>query len=188
MRQKQLFKTLFFLLTILLIMLPFLVSLDEYLTKVMEHFQAYMFLQNQIVPVEVRMVKIILSLLGIDFIAYPNGMSVGGTFLGMTWNCIGWQSILFLTITLFVGLKSGSYTLTSQLETVVIGILGTFFMNLFRLCLIVILFTLSRPLYAIVYHNYLSGIFTLIWLFFFWWFSYKFVLEESKPKIQKAHL
>jgi len=33
--------------------------------------------------------------------------------------------------------------------------------------------------FRVVYHDYLAAITTVIWLFFFWWFSYSFVLEEK---------
>lgn len=97
----------------------------------------------------------------------------------MTWNCLGWQSLLLLVITLLSGLLGRNYTFWSKVETVAIGVLGTFLVNLFRLTFIVLLYNFATPIYFYVYHDYLAAIVTVIWLCFFWWFSYKFVLEEK---------
>lgn len=179
MREKKTFTIIFVLLAVLLAVLPLLVTFNEVLTKTVEHFGLYMWVQDRIVPMEIRMVSVLLSPLPINFAAYQEGFIVNGTFLRMTWNCIGWQSLLLLTITVVVGLRSGSYTLLSKAEMVLIGLLGTFIINLIRLTFIVALFAISRPLYAVVYHDYLAAIVTIIWLFFFWWFAYSFVLKEK---------
>lgn len=178
MKQKRLFSTIFFLLVIFLPLLPLMVTFNEVLTRFVESFQLYRGMQDVIVPFEVSLIKVLLTPFHIDFIAYRNGMNVQGTFLEMTWNCLGWQSLLLFGITLFVGLRSGVYSRISICEAILIGLLGTFLMNLFRLAFIVILFTVSRPLYAIVYHDYLAVVFTIIWLFVFWWFAFRFVLVD----------
>lgn len=183
MRQKQVFRTIFALLAILLVILPFLVSFNEALTKLVEKFALYSWIQDQIVPIEVKIVTLLLSMVGISVGAAQNGFWVKGTFLEMTWNCIGWQSLLLLTITLVVGLKSGNFTHLSKLEAITIALLGTFIINLLRLTFIVILFTISRPIYAILYHDYLAAIITVVWLIFFWWFAYAHVLEEKIENI-----
>jgi len=178
MKEKRTFAIIFALLAIFLAVLPFLVTFNEALTHLVEKLGAYMWVQERIVPLEVKMVGVLVTPLGINYLAHQNGMTVNGTYAGMTWNCIGWQSLLLLLITLVVGLR-GNYTLVSKIETVLIGLLGTFIVNLLRLTLIVILLAYSRPLFAVVYHDYLAAIITILWLFGFWWFSYSFVLEEK---------
>jgi len=178
MKEKRTFAIIFALLAVFLAILPFLVTFNEVLTRIVERLQFYMWVQEKIVPVEVKMVAVLVSPFKINFVAHSNGMTVNGIYAGMTWNCIGWQSLLLLIITLVVGLR-GSYTLSSKLETIMIGLLGTFLVNLLRLALIVILLAYSRPLFAVVYHDYLAAIVTILWLFVFWWFSYSFVLEEK---------
>lgn len=182
MKQKKVFGSLFAIFAILLIILPFLVSFNEFLTKFVERIKIYTWIQAAIVPYEIGMVRVITLPFGISFIPYTNGMVVNGTFLEMTWNCIGWQSLFLLLITLWVGLTSGKYTLLSKIEAIIIGLLGTFLMNLLRLSLIVLIWAYARPIYFYVYHDYLSAIATVIWLFFFWWFAYKYVLEEKEEK------
>lgn len=183
MRRGNVFGTIFALLVIFMLVLPLLLSFNEAVTKLVEKFELYMAIQRFVVPIEVRMVAFIVSFLGIKPLAHPSGFTVNGTYLEMTWNCVGWQSLLLLSITLFVGFKNGSYTIVSKLEALLIGLLGTFFINIIRLSLIVVIFAYLRPIYGIVYHDYLAAVTTIAWLFFFWWFSYKFVLEEHKIKV-----
>ncbi len=187
MNQKRVFATIFLLLTLLLIILPFLVSFNEVLTKFFESFRLYTWIQERLVPIEVQIVTVIVGLIGIHFTPHYNGMTVNGTFLGMTWNCIGWQSLILLIITLLTGLTNGNYTLLSKIEAIAIGLLGTFLINILRLSFIVILFVLFRPLFAFVFHDYLAAFVTIFWLFFFWWFAYKYVLEE-KSRIESNKL
>ncbi|MBI4100789.1 hypothetical protein HY439_03570 [Candidatus Microgenomates bacterium] len=181
MREKRTFAIIFALFAILLAILPFLVSFNETLTHLVEKLQLYMWVQNKIVPIEVKMVGVLVSPLGIDYVAYRNGMSVNGIYAQLTWNCLGWQSLLLFGITLIVGLR-GNYTFSSKIETVLIGLLGTFLINLLRITIIIIILAVSRPFFAILFHDYFAAIVTIIWLFFFWWFSYSFVLEEKQKK------
>lgn len=179
MQQKKVFQTIIIIFAILLVMLPFLVSFNEALTSLFLKIKAYTWLQNKIVPYEVSMVGLLTAIFGINFVPFSNGMSVNGTFLAMTWNCLGWQSLFFLSITLLVGLGSGNYTVFSKMEAIIIGILGTFFMNLIRLVIIVLIFVFLRPIYFYVYHDYLNAVAIILWLMLFWWFSYKYVLVEK---------
>lgn len=180
MREKRTFTIIFALLAIMLATLPFLVSFNDVLTGLAQKIGFYMWVQRKIVPWEVKMVGVLVSPLGIDFFAQKGGMMVNGIYARMSWNCVGWQSLLLLLVTFGVGLK-GNYTLASKAETVLIGLLGTFLVNLGRLVLIVVLLAYLRPVFAIVYHDYLAAIVTAIWLVIFWYFSYAFVLEEKSP-------
>lgn len=179
MGQKRIFVIILTFLAVFLAILPFLVSFNEALTHLVEKFQLYMWIQEKIVPLEVKMVGVLVSPFGVNYIAHQGGMTVNGIYAQMTWNCIGWQSLLLLTITLVVGLRGKHYTFWSKAETILIGLLGTFFVNLFRLTFIIILLAYARPLFVVVYHDYLAAIVTITWLFFFWWFAYSFVLETK---------
>lgn len=187
MKQKKTFSFVIALLAVMLAILPFLVAFNEVLTKVVENFRLYMWLQERIVPLEIKMVAVLISPFPVDFVAHSQGMTVNGIYAEMTWNCLGWQSLLLYLATLLVGLK-GNYTLFSKIETIIIGLLGTFFVNLFRMTFTVLLLTYSRPLYALVYHDYLAAIVTIIWLIFFWWFSYSFTLEQKGKKSASGNL
>lgn len=139
----------------------------------------YAWVQRNIVPVEAKMMGVLLLPFGYQYAFSPTNsvIVVNGVNMGITWNCIGWQSFLLLLITLFVGFR-GRYTKLSILEAVGIGILGTFWLNILRMLLTVVLAVHLQPVFRVVFHEYLAAITTVGWLFFFWWFSYTFVLEE----------
>jgi len=178
MKQKQTYKYILASLAVLLAALPFLVTFNEAITKLVEKFQLYVWIQDQIVPVEVRMVALVAGKMGINIAAHPGGMTVNGIYAQVTWNCLGWQSLLLFAISLVVGLQ-GSYRISSKIEAVVLGILGIFFVNLFRMVFIVLLLAFSRPIFAVVYHDYLAALMTIAWLLLFWRLCFDFVLEKK---------
>lgn len=177
MKQKKVFKLVLAALAIMLMILPFIVSFNDVLTRAVESFGWYMWIQEKIVPWEVRLVGVMVQPLGIDFVAYPGGFTADGIYAGISWNCIGWQSLFLFLITLPFGFKAGEYTLMSKIEAFLIGLLGTFIVNLLRIVFTVILLVVSRPLFAVVFHDYLAVIVTVIWLVVFWWFCYSYVLD-----------
>src|SRR3989304_10577097 len=172
-REKQTFGALFAILVILLLILPLWVTFNDFLTKIVENVGLYKWIQGTIVPFEVRMVKFISSLFGVNLQAYANGMMIKGRFVELSWNCLGWQSLFIFLVTLVVGFRGGNYNLISKFEAVVFGLLGIFWINLLRLVVIVVLFSYLPPLFAIVYHDYMAAIVTILFLFGFWWFAYK---------------
>lgn len=178
MKQKKIFKLILALLAIMVAVLPFLVSFNDVLTRTVERVGIYVWIQRVIVPWEIRMVGTLVKPLGIDYIAHLSGMTVNGIYAHLSWNCIGWQSMLLFFITLFFGLR-GNYTLLSKIEVILIGFLGIFLANILRMALTVILLAVSQPLFAIVFHDYLAAIVTVLFLVSFWWFSYSFILEEK---------
>lgn len=181
MKQKRTFSLIFAFLAVMLAVLPFMVSFNEVLTHLVERLELYMWVQERIVPLEIKMVGVLVRPLGIDYLAHSSGMTVNGIYAEMTWNCIGWQSLLLFLVSLPFGLRAGKYTLFSKVEAIVIGLLGTFLVNLLRMVFIVFLLAFSRPLFAVVFHDYLAAIMTIIWLLVFWWFAYAFVLETKAP-------
>jgi len=180
MHQKRTFGLILAIIAVWLIILPFVVSLNEILTKIIESLKFYTYIESYLVPVELKMLGVLVNLFGIDFASKGNVIIVNGKFAEVTWNCLGWQSLLFLTVSFIVGLTNHRYTRSSISETIIIGILGTFLINLLRMTFIVVLLAVYPPIFSIVYHDYLAAITTIIWLFGFWWFAYKFVLEEKK--------
>jgi exosortase/archaeosortase family protein len=184
MKQKRVFRLLLAGLAVMLMILPFMVSFNDILTRAVENIGWYNWVQQKIVPLEIKMIGVLIRPLGIDFIAHPNGMTVNGTYARMTWNCIGWQSLFLFLVSLPFGFGGGKYTLLSKIETFIIGLLGTFWVNLLRITFIVILLVISRPIFAVVFHDYLAAIVTVIWLIIFWFFSYGYVLQEKNIKKQ----
>lgn len=179
MKQKRVFQLALAALAIMFMILPFVVSINDLLTRIVESSGWYLWIQEKIVPWEVRLIGVMIRPLGIDFIAHPDGFTADGTYAKLSWNCIGWQSLLLFLLTLPFGFKGGDYSLISKTEALLIGLLGTFLINILRMALTVIILAVSRPLFAVVFHDYLAAIVTVLWLIGFWWFSYAFVLEEK---------
>lgn len=178
MSQKKVFNNLFLLLVVSLVLLPFMVTFNDFLTRTIQSIKLYDLIQSVIVPIEVKMVAVILKPFPVDFSVSGSGMTVNGIFAQVTWNCIGWQSLVLFVLSLLVGFQ-GHFTNSSKLEAFIIGALGTFLINLFRMAFIILLLAFSQPLFAVVFHDYLAAILTIVWLFVFWWFSYSYVLEEK---------
>jgi exosortase/archaeosortase family protein len=188
-KQKKVFTSIFLVFSIVLITLPFLVSFNEALTRIVEKNVLYGWVQGNIVPIEAKMMGAILIPFGYEYAFSPiNSMIVvNGISMGITWNCLGWQSFLLLSVTLMVGLR-GKYTLMSILEALTIGVLGTFWLNILRMLFTILLAVHAPPIFRIVFHDYLAAATTVIWLFIFWWFSYSYVLEEKMTNVKKEDI
>jgi len=187
MKRKSTFYNLFIVLSVLLLALPFLTSLEDLLTRVIIHFNLYDVLQRYVVPYELRVLSTILNLLdlpvrsGKAYIQFVRDGKPEVIFLA--WNCIGWQSLVFLLVSLMGGL-SGRFTTISRLQAVTIGLLGTYLVNILRLVLVVVVYYIGGRGVGVVFHNYFSNLMAIVWLFVFWWLSYTYVLEEKHSNIK----
>ena len=166
-----------------MIILPFIVSFNEALTKLVERFVLYVWIQEHIVPLQTRLVGVLVMPFGLDYTAYNNGMVVNGLRMGMTWNCLGWQSLLLLGVSLFAGLRGGKYKFLSKVEVLILGLIGIFWVNLIRIAFTVLLAVYALPVFRIVFHDYLAAFTTVAFLLGFWWFAYSFVLVERKIQV-----
>ena len=177
---KKTFGHLFLVVVIILMVLPFVTTFNELLTKIVENSLLYRPVEKYFVPYEVALIKTFISLFGVETL--PNSVAVVkngvnyGTFI--SWNCIGWQSFIILLISLKTGLQ-GRFTRSSVTQVILIGLLGTFFMNLFRISFVLILLYHFGKVPASIVHDYLGVLISIVWLFFFWWFSYNFILERQ---------
>ncbi len=185
MGQKRVFKNILAVTAVVLAVLPVLVTFSSVLTTVFDRMQWYVWLQQTVVPFEARLVAVLIRLGGVRGLVTPGQKFAmilekpGGSYLpvALEWNCLGWQSLVLLGLTLVTGL-SGPYTLLSKIETVVFGVLGTFLSNLFRMALIVALAYYWNSVAVMIVHDYFAMFVALLWMVFFWWFSYAYVLEE----------
>ena len=175
------------LVVLILIILPFWTSFQDVLTRFIMQIGLYRSLQDIIVPYELRIIGTLLTLAGFPvrvgqaYIEWTKA-SGGNEVIYLAWNCVGWQTLVLFGITLITGL-SGRHTLASKGETLAIGILGTYLINVLRLVLVVVVYFIAGRSYGIVFHDYFSNLLTLSWLFLFWHFSYSFVLE---PKVETS--
>lgn len=180
-KQKKVFTSILLIFSVIILTLPFLVSFNDVLTKILEKNVFYGWIQQYFVPLEAKMMGVILIAFGYNFKFSPTNsmILVNGNILEITWNCLGWQSFLLLFITFLVGLKD-KYTKLSIFESLVIGIMGTFWLNILRMLFTILLAVHAPALFRIIFHDYLAAVTTLVWLFVFWWFSYSFVLVEKR--------
>ena len=179
---KSTFLTIFLLLAVILITAPFLTTLNELLTAILLKIGWYRAIQDFIVPFETRMIVVVVRFLGQQAEASSSSISLlrDGRWqrIIISWNCIGWQSILILGVTFLTGLQ-GAHTRASKIECLLIGILGTFLVNILRISLVALMIVYIGGIPATVIHDYSSVFILILWLFAFWWFAYKYVLEPK---------
>ena len=185
MREKYTFKMIFLALAIILMLLPIFAALNSFLTKTLDAAGWYRPIQKHVVPWEAKLVSAAVYPLGIK-----TRVTAGPTRFAfymikdnsimpvdLSWNCLGWQSMLLLIISLIAGLR-GRFTNISRIECIVLGFFGTLLINVFRMSFIAAGIYYINEIFAMVIHDYLAAFLALIWLMVFWWFSYSFVLEE----------
>ena len=188
MKQKNTFKTIFAGFAIILALLPVFAALNSFLTEGLNRAGWWRPIQEFIVPWQARMVAAAVSPFGIDSRVTPGGplsafymIKEGAAIpVDLSWNCLGWQSALLLFVSLFAGLR-GAFSNLSRIKCVILGLLGTLLMNIFRMSFIAIGIYYVNSLAAQIVHDYFAAFLTLIWLIFFWYFSYSFILE---PKVE----
>ena len=176
---KDTFTFIFVVLIVLLLILPFATTFNELLTRIAEISGVFRSIQNWFVPYLSLVTYGVLQYLpGLKVGITPFGLVVNGVDVRMTWNCIGWQSFLLVVISLFFGLR-GNFTIKSKIQTAIFGLLGMFVINVFRLVFTSALVGWWNGLFVLLFHNYFSTFVAIGWLFFFWWFGYRFILEEQ---------
>lgn len=182
--QKQTFLYIFLIFAVALMFMPFIATFNDILTRLAMRFDTYQLIEDYIVPWEIRMVGVILYPFGFKPQIVGEYLAIGGErnpfLIEIAWNCIGWQSLLFFLLTGWVGLQGDRYSNKSKLKAWMIGFLGTFLVNLFRIAAVAIVANYFGQSVAILFHDYGSTLVVVGWLFFFWWFAYSFVLEEKQ--------
>ena len=155
----------------LLMLLPLVTTFDDFLTSWALQLGVNNPLQA-IVPVEARMVVSLLGLLGVraaaagsDIVVWDGVGSMHTLFI--SWNCIGWQSLVLLGMSFFSGLR-GRQPIASRLQVIVIGVCGTMLLNLARVAMVAALEATWGHLPALMFHDYGGTILVIGWLFVFW--------------------
>ena len=167
--------------SVALLILPFFSTFGELLTKAAMAAGFDAWLGQWVAPIEGRLVHGALALIGIQS-AYNGSLLYVGTGTGslalyISWNCVGWQTVLFLLVSMATGLQ-GEYTLRSRLETVALGVLGIAILNVLRITVVAVVAYLFGQLPAVIVHDYGSIIATVAFLMAFWAFAYNVVLER----------
>jgi exosortase/archaeosortase family protein len=163
----------------LLLVLPFVTTFDELLTSWALRLGANNPLQG-IVPIEARMVVGLLGMIGIRAAASGSHIVIWDTVgsmhtLFISWNCIGWQSLVLLGISFFSGLR-GQQSLEARVQVVLIGIAGTMLLNLMRVAAVAAIAATLGQTPAILFHDYGGTILVVGWLFAFWILVQRWIL------------
>lgn len=191
MKQKNTFKIIFASAAILLMLLPPLAALNSILTESLDKARWYRPIQQYVVPWEARLVAAAVTPFGIPTKVTPNTkvaafyMVKNGAMMpvDLAWNCLGWQSVLLLFVSLIAGLR-GKFTFFSRIKCILFGLLGTLLINVFRMSFIAVGIYYVNSLFGMIVHDYFATFITILWLFFFWWFSYSFVLEDRESTVK----
>ena len=179
----------------LLLVLPFVTTFDDFLTVgairlgIAGPAQA-------VGPFEARMVVAVLSAFHVH--AGVNGselivwnLSNQPQALFISWNCVGWQSLILLGISLVAGLR-GRYSVAARIQVVLIGVLGTLCVNLLRMSAVALLAATAGRVPALLFHDYGGTLIVIAWLFCFWALAYRWILaggaRDDKPAIDPAAL
>jgi exosortase/archaeosortase family protein len=166
----------------LLMVLPLITTFDDLLTAWALQLGANNPLQA-IVPVESRMVVGLLSAGGIRAAASGSYLVVwdrGGSMhlLLISWNCIGWQSLVLLGVSFVSGLRSHQ-PLDARVQVVVIGVAGTMLLNLLRVAAVAALAATWGQTAAVLFHDYGGTVLVVGWLFAFWMFVQRWILPAD---------
>ena len=174
--------TLLALLCALLMLLPLVTTFDDLLTAWAMQLGANSPLQT-IVPVEARMVVGLLGLAGVDAAASGSHLVVwdgAGVMhtLYISWNCIGWQSLVLLGVSLVTGLRGG-HPMEARAQVIVIGLAGTMLLNLLRVAAVAGIAATIGVTPAILFHDYGGTILVISYLFLFWMFVHRWILGSA---------
>ena len=182
-RERDLNLTLIALTCALLMVLPLVTTFDELLTALALQLGANNPLQT-VVPVEARMVVSVLGLLGVQAAASGSHIVVwdgAGSMhtLFISWNCIGWQSLILFGISLITGLRA-PHSLESRAQVVLIGVAGAMLLNLLRVAAVAWIAAAVGVGPAILFHDYGGTILFAGYLFAFWAFAQRLILPAPE--------
>jgi len=195
--QGKVFQRIIIVASVTFVILPFVTTFNDFLTRVVESFELVALIQGFIAPFIVRIVAVLLRTLGVPVSISGSNLFLTGGWMPLrvyiNWNCIGWQSFVLLAFTFLTGLQ-GPYTRRSKLMTVLIGLEGTFLLNILRILIPTLLAGNSGYLQAILFHDYLGTLFTLLWMGIFWNYAFENLLlrrptemdgEDKAPTVSK---
>ena len=166
----------------LLMVLPLVTTFDDFLTAWALQLGANNPLQS-IVPAEARMVVGMLAAVGIHAAASGSHLVVWDRagamhLLLISWNCIGWQSLILVGVSFISGLR-GHHPLEARIQVVIIGVAGTMLLNLLRVAAVAALAATWGQTPAILFHDYGGTVLVVGWLFAFWLFVQRWILPAD---------
>ncbi len=188
-RGRDTYQLILLLSAVTLLLLPFITTFNEFMTAMVMTMHLDGVLREWIVPAEARMVAVLLSPLGVDVSVSSTSIYIGGGDFPLpvfiSWNCVGWQSLVLFGLTVKTGLD-GRYTRASQLRALSLGLLGIIWINLLRIAGIALVAYYFGRLPAVLAHDYGGTIMTIVWLALFWYFAINYVLESKDDEEEEA--
>jgi len=173
-------------LALMLIVLPFVTTFDDFLNSIAARLGLEVAVQAVARP-EAHAVVGVLGWFGVRAVVagsqiliyssagYPQYLQIGAT-------CIGWQSLLLFGLSLVVGLR-GPFSASARVQAIVTGLLGTFLVNLGRMAAVAVIAAQGGFLPAVLFHDYGGTALIVLWLFAFWAFANRFLLHgQGEPE------
>jgi exosortase/archaeosortase family protein len=163
----------------MLMLLPLVTTFNDFLTSWAMSLGANNPLQT-VVPVEARMVVGLLGLVGVhaaasgSYLVVWDGAGAMHT-LFISWNCIGWQSLVLVGVSFLSGLR-GSHPLEARVQVVLIGIAGTMLLNLMRVAAVAAIAATIGVGPAVFFHDDGGTLLVIGFLFAFWMFVQRWIL------------
>jgi exosortase/archaeosortase family protein len=181
-RERELNLSLLAIACALLMLLPLVTTFDDLLTTWALQLGANNPLQS-IVPIEARMVVGLLGLAGVHAAVSGSYLVVWDrqgamNTLFISWNCIGWQSLVLLGVSLITGLR-GRHPIEARAQVIVIGLAGTMLLNLLRVAAVAAIAATIGVTPAILFHDYGGTVLVIAYLFLFWMFAHRWILASA---------
>ena len=164
----------------MLLILPFVTTFDELLTSATKQFGLVHPLLSLAEP-EARAVVAILGAIGVHAQAAGGQLYIWDgsgqrLVLLISTTCIGWQSLVLLGLSCLVGLR-GHYSREAKAQVLLIGVLGTVLVNLLRMTIVCLVAAAYGFWPAVLVHDYGGTLIIVVWLFGFWTFVHRWILE-----------
>jgi exosortase/archaeosortase family protein len=166
---------------IALAILPAVVTLTEVMTRGAQITGADRFLAEWIVPLESRLAAGLLSAVGIPAAIGPGTLLLGSSepplVLRISWNCVGWQSLVLFGLTCLTALQG--QPARAKAVAVVSGAIAVALLNVTRIAVVGVVAWSFGAVAAVIVHDYGTVLSTVAFLFVFWAIAHKTVLRRD---------
>ena len=168
---------------ILLLILPLVVTFNEAITAAVQLIGGDRVLADWIVPHESRLAAAFLMVIGIPASVGPGTIILGGgdfpTVLRISWNCVGWQSVILFGLSCVTALQGHDTRI--KIVVAAFGFAGLLLMNVLRIGIVGAVAYWAGEIPAIVVHDYGTVLASIAYLLGFWVLAYSTVLR-SEPQ------
>jgi exosortase/archaeosortase family protein len=175
--------------SIALLIMPLFSTFGEILTRLAMASGFDAALGQWVAPAEGQLVHGLLAILGYGSAANGSLLSITDGVRDVTiyisWNCVGWQTLAFLALTLPTGLQ-GDHAPFAKVLVALLGIFGIAVLNVVRIAVVGLVALHFGQLPAVIVHDYGSVVATVIFLMAFWAVAYDRILEPSRGSREVA--